>query len=136
MQDGGQEKYFLHNHLRFNVLFNINPETDTSRIVGFEVEPFSVRHQYEGTLDTANPHLLTCAPASMRHVKHDDEPQAIQEGDEVVFTYDVLWTVRATRSSFPALVVGAALWRRWWLCLPWRWVIVGGHAAVLVLPAA
>ena len=94
MQNGNDDKYYLHNHLRFDVLFNLNEETGFSRIVGFEVEPFSVRHQYEGTLDQDNPKLLTCAPASMRHVRHEDEPQAVEDGAEVIFTYDVRWTVR------------------------------------------
>ena len=85
---------YLHNHLRFTVLFNTNPETDLSRIVGFEVEPFSAKHRYEGVLSMENPALLTCAPSSMQYVKHDGEPQLIEEGEEVVFTYDVLFRVR------------------------------------------
>lgn len=36
-------KYFLNNHLRFNILINRNAATDLSRIVGFEVEAFSVQ---------------------------------------------------------------------------------------------
>lgn len=41
-------KYYINNHLRFTVLFNRDPATDLSRIVGFEVEPFSIKHKYKG----------------------------------------------------------------------------------------
>jgi hypothetical protein len=44
--DGQKDiKFFLHNHLRFNILYNRDAATDLSRIVGFEVEAFSVNHQ-------------------------------------------------------------------------------------------
>ena len=95
VQEGGEEKFFLHNHLRFTVLFNINPETELSRIVGFEVEPYSVKHVVETPAVAERPPALsTCAPASMRHVTAQDEPQMIADGEEVHFTYDVLWHVR------------------------------------------
>lgn len=42
----------LNNHLRFTILYHRDLETDLARIVGFEVEPFSVKHSYEGTWDT------------------------------------------------------------------------------------
>jgi transmembrane 9 superfamily protein 2/4 len=38
----------LINHLRFTILYHKNEDTDLSRIVGFEVEPFSVKHTYDG----------------------------------------------------------------------------------------
>ena len=40
VQDAGDEKYFLHNHLRFTVLYHKDPSTNLARVVGFEVEPF------------------------------------------------------------------------------------------------
>lgn len=36
LQEGG--KYLLNNHLRFNILFHRDVETDLARIVGFEVD--------------------------------------------------------------------------------------------------
>lgn len=36
LQEGG--KYQLNNHLRFNILFHRDEETDLARIVGFEVD--------------------------------------------------------------------------------------------------
>jgi hypothetical protein len=34
------EKYFIHNHLAFTVKFHRDLQTDSARIVGFEVKPF------------------------------------------------------------------------------------------------
>ena len=33
----GEVKFFLHNHLRFTILYHKDQQTDLSRIVGFEV---------------------------------------------------------------------------------------------------
>ncbi|PSR96911.1 Transmembrane 9 superfamily member 7 like [Actinidia chinensis var. chinensis] len=34
-----EEKYFVNNHLSFRVMYHKDPETDSARIVGFEVTP-------------------------------------------------------------------------------------------------
>lgn len=34
------EKYFIHNHLAFTVKFHRDLQTDSARIVGFEVKPY------------------------------------------------------------------------------------------------
>lgn len=46
MQEG--EKAYLNNHLSFTILYHKDAETDLARIVGFEVEPYSVAHEYDG----------------------------------------------------------------------------------------
>ncbi len=76
-------------------------EDDLARIVGFEVEPFSVGHKYEGTWEdgAGAPTLSTCNPGAMKYVSEKDAPQEIREpeddqlGDEVIFTYDVNFKV-------------------------------------------
>lgn len=35
-----EEKYFIHNHLAFTVKYHRDTQTETARIVGFEVKPF------------------------------------------------------------------------------------------------
>lgn len=37
IEEGGEQKHFLHNHLRFTILYHKDVETDLARIVGFEV---------------------------------------------------------------------------------------------------
>eukprot|EP00879_Flechtneria_rotunda_P022456 GHRR01023707.1.p1 GENE.GHRR01023707.1~~GHRR01023707.1.p1 ORF type:complete len:284 (+),score=67.63 GHRR01023707.1:208-1059(+) len=86
-------KFFLHNHLRFNILYNRDAATDLSRIVGFEVEAFSVNHEYEEPWDANKPTLNTCNPGRMIAVSHSLPPQPVEEGAEVIFTYDVKFTV-------------------------------------------
>lgn len=84
----------LTNHLRFTILYHKDPETEFSRIVGFEVEPFSVHHKYEGKWNADRPELSTCSPGSMKFVTERDQKQELVEGVEVIFTYDVLFKVR------------------------------------------
>eukprot|EP01026_Neomeris_dumetosa_P045958 TRINITY_DN3905_c0_g2_i1.p1 TRINITY_DN3905_c0_g2~~TRINITY_DN3905_c0_g2_i1.p1 ORF type:complete len:637 (-),score=54.75 TRINITY_DN3905_c0_g2_i1:411-2321(-) len=90
--NGDEYTYLLNNHLRFIILYHQDAATDLSRIVGFEVEPFTVEHSYEGTYNEKElPKLETCNPAKMTPVTHEMKPQAVVEGKEVIFTYDVLF---------------------------------------------
>ena len=97
VQDDG--KLSLHNHLRFTILYHRDIETDLSRIVGFEVKPFSVQHKYDGSWNEDKPALSTCNPGSMKYVSDKDDPQEMKEGKEVIFTYDVVYEVRLSSSS-------------------------------------
>eukprot|EP00238_Polyblepharides_amylifera_P001201 CAMPEP_0196571056 /NCGR_PEP_ID=MMETSP1081-20130531/1228_1 /TAXON_ID=36882 /ORGANISM="Pyramimonas amylifera, Strain CCMP720" /LENGTH=636 /DNA_ID=CAMNT_0041887817 /DNA_START=68 /DNA_END=1978 /DNA_ORIENTATION=+ len=90
-EEEGKPKHFVNNHLRFTILYHKDIETDLARIVGFEVQPTSVHHEYTDW-DPVNPQLETCSES-----KHPLEsgsalaPQLIEEGAEIVFTYDVLF---------------------------------------------
>lgn len=91
MQEDG--RLHIHNHLRFTILYHRDPETDLSRIVGFEVEPFSVKHKYDGKWNADRPELKTCNSNSMKFVSEKDIKQEVKEGEEIVFTYDVTFKV-------------------------------------------
>ncbi|KAK9811371.1 hypothetical protein WJX72_002736 [[Myrmecia] bisecta] len=82
-------KIYLNNHLRYTILYHRDVETELSRIVGFEVEPFSVKHKYEGTWNPDKAELKTCNPGSMKFVTDKEERQEVAENQEVIFTYDV-----------------------------------------------
>ncbi|KAI3890353.1 hypothetical protein MKW92_047012 [Papaver armeniacum] len=82
------EKHFIHNHLQFTVKYHKDPATDLSRIVGFEVKPFSVKHEYEGEWNEKT-RLTTCDPHAKRTVSSSDSPQEVEENKEIIFTYDV-----------------------------------------------
>lgn len=58
-----------------------------------QVEPFSVKHTYEGSWDKSSPVLDTCNPGRMIYVTHNLPPQPVEAGQEVVFTYDVRFVV-------------------------------------------
>ncbi|GLI64024.1 hypothetical protein VaNZ11_007185 [Volvox africanus] len=90
-------KFFLHNHLRFTILYHKDLATDLARIVGFEVEPFSVKHEYEAPWDKTSPILNTCNPGRMIYVTHSLPPQPVQEGVEVIFSYDVKFVASEIR---------------------------------------
>lgn len=68
------------------------PRAPRYRIVGFEVEPYTIRHK---KTDSNKPwgeanNLATCN--DKKQVNREDEPQHIDEaGETVVFTYDVVW---------------------------------------------
>ncbi|KAF5742082.1 transmembrane 9 superfamily member 8 [Tripterygium wilfordii] len=87
-----EEKHFIHNHLSFTVKYHKDIQTDTSRIVGFEVKPFSVKHEYEGEWND-NIRLTTCDPHAKRLVTNSDSPQEVGDKKEVIFTYDIEFEV-------------------------------------------
>lgn len=99
---GDGQRAFLNNHLSFTILYNRDPATDLSRVVGFEVEPMSVKHSYEGEWSSegdggsaqSSPALTTCKPPSGDNnggggVSRSAPPQPVSPGEEVIFTYDV-----------------------------------------------
>ena len=92
---------YLHNHLRFTILYHRDAETDLSRIVGFEVEPFSVKHKYDGKWNPDSPQLKTCNANSMKFVSEKDPKQEVKEGEEIIFTYDVSFKVGQATSRLP-----------------------------------
>jgi len=83
------KKSFIHNHLAFLVKYHKDETTDLSRIVGFEVKPFSINHQFEGPWNDKNTRLITCDPHASKLVVNSDTPQEVEAGKEIIFTYDV-----------------------------------------------
>ncbi|KAG2580601.1 hypothetical protein PVAP13_6NG358600 [Panicum virgatum] len=84
-----EEKVFIHNHLTFLVKYHKDETTELSRIVGFEVKPFSINHQFEGQWNDKNTRLITCDPHASKLVTNSDTPQEVEAGKEIIFTYDV-----------------------------------------------
>ncbi|KAJ8775364.1 hypothetical protein K2173_023129 [Erythroxylum novogranatense] len=84
-----EEKYFIHNHLSFTVRYHRDSQTESARIVGFEVKPFSVKHEYEGKWNDEKTRLTTCDPHAKHTVVNSNTPQEVEEKNEVIFTYDV-----------------------------------------------
>ncbi|KAJ1413108.1 Nonaspanin [Sesbania bispinosa] len=83
------EKYFIHNHLAFTVKYHRDVQTETARIVGFEVKPFSVKHEFDGKWDETKTRLTTCDPHAKHTVVNSNTPQEVEENNEIIFTYDV-----------------------------------------------
>ncbi|KAL0429896.1 UNVERIFIED_CONTAM: Transmembrane 9 superfamily member 7 [Sesamum radiatum] len=83
-----EEKYFIHNHLSFRVMYHRDPETDSARIVGFEVSPISINHEYKDW-DEKNPKVATCNQNTKNIIQGGAVPQEVDTDKEVIFTYDV-----------------------------------------------
>lgn len=56
---------------------------------------FSVKHEYEGNWNDKNTRLTTCDPHAKHTVVNSNSPQEVDDGREIVFTYDVEFQVRS-----------------------------------------
>ncbi|XP_004288944.1 PREDICTED: transmembrane 9 superfamily member 7-like [Fragaria vesca subsp. vesca] len=85
---GNEERHFIYNHLRFTVTYHEDPVTKFSRIVGFEITPYSVNHEYK-KWENEKTELFTCTSNSDLLIS--GLPQEVDTDKEVVFSYDVLF---------------------------------------------
>ena len=88
-------QHYLFNHVRIVVRYSEDEtQFNGSRIVGFEVVPFSIKHEYDtdpAAFDKDTTVLSTCN--KFEPAKYDPEKfQSVEMSDEeVVYTYDVKW---------------------------------------------
>jgi len=93
--DGGSATHFLYNHLRIVLHYHESPTFEGARIVGFEVQPFSVRHEWDGDYEGSRTMLKTCN--EMHAVAQGASAmQAAEMAQDVVYSYDVQWTQSST----------------------------------------
>jgi len=95
------QKWVLNNHLRFKILYHTFSSDDKQAeenekagnyIVGFQVQPYTVRHEHTGEFkdsDILNVSLKACSEKGM----NANEMLVIDpdQETEVVWSYDVLW---------------------------------------------
>lgn len=98
----GGVKYIIYNHLAFTVLYHRDGESSASRVVGFEVTPNSVQHEYEKPFNKEKPEFITCNANTKRLVDGSRPPQEVKENEEIIFTYDVKFE--------PSLIKWASRW--------------------------
>merc|ERR1711968_367264 len=99
---GGKTQHFLFNHVKIVVSVHRAVERSTEedervRVVGFRVEPYSIKHVYDENIpfSTKETQLNTCS--AQRPARNDPTNyQRIDGSTEVVFTYDVEWEDSAT----------------------------------------
>mmetsp|Transcript_39393 Transcript_39393/g.50262 ORF Transcript_39393/g.50262 Transcript_39393/m.50262 type:complete len:635 (+) Transcript_39393:150-2054(+) len=92
VNEDGEKQHYLNNHARMVIAYHEDPDQfQGSRIVGFEVVPFSIKHKYEDeNFDPEMTTLTTCN--EMTPAVNDLETlQSTDELGEVIFTYDVKW---------------------------------------------
>ena len=87
MQQFGSSKAHINNHVRLNVLINEDEQMFKGfRVVGLEVEPFSVEHVYPDWRGK-DTDIYACQNGE---ITHSMKPQVVtSETKEIVWTYDV-----------------------------------------------
>lgn len=88
-------QHYLFNHVRIVVRYNEVPEAfEGTRIVGFEVVPFSIKHEYEDSQANfkKDQTVLTTCNAKNPAAFNPDKFQPVEiKAEEVIYTYDVKW---------------------------------------------
>jgi len=86
---------YVNNHVRLVLYYHEEPEKYAGfRIVGFEVEPFSVKHVVDGKWKGRDTKLKTCTPLSKvtRDMPHQPVSHITSNDDRrIIFSYDVQW---------------------------------------------
>jgi len=97
--DGGEDKYYLYNHLRFQVGYN-RQENDKIHITSFEVHPVSIKHEVDGDAVKFDTQIETCDAQRKNNVVNDpanylplpSKDEFPNSGIlEVVYSYEVYW---------------------------------------------
>lgn len=88
-----KKQHFIYNHVRIIVRYTEDPESyEGSRIVGFEVVPFSIRHDYDNTTDFDKADTVLKSCNQFNPATHDAEKfMSVDSPGDVVYTYDVKW---------------------------------------------
>ncbi|KAH7856527.1 hypothetical protein Vadar_002489 [Vaccinium darrowii] len=82
-------KYFIYNHLSFRVMFHKHLANDSAQIVGFEVTPYSINHQYIYK-DYKKLMIITCGEQTKYIIRSGSVgPQEVDAHKLIILTYDV-----------------------------------------------
>ncbi|GMI15244.1 hypothetical protein TrLO_g953 [Triparma laevis f. longispina] len=102
---GPDKVHYLFNHVKLLIEYHqVVPDEEGYRIVGFYVEPISVKHHYvdgwewDGILvEGRSRPLETCSNSNWLNSDQVEEFQTVKEGEQVLFTYDVIWSESETK---------------------------------------
>ena len=95
-------KHFLYNHIRIIIQYHDDPLESTeaavleegaqqSKIVGFRVEPMSIKHSWSDKEFDPQKTILSSCNSISPPVNDPKNYQSIDKADNVVFSYDVVW---------------------------------------------
>jgi transmembrane 9 superfamily member 2/4 len=89
-----EKSYYLYNHVNIILEYSVVGE-DSYRIVGFYIEPISIKHRFTGskTWDgKGEPPALTACTSNEEHLEYEinRELQKVEAGT-IIYTYDVEW---------------------------------------------
>lgn len=95
-----QKKPYINNHVNIHVEWHqFDPGSDDYRVVGFSVEPLSVKHSFsggykwDGKSDEGKKKQLSTCPGKGKHFSPGDikDSQIVAPNEQIIFTYDVFW---------------------------------------------
>lgn len=99
-EDAENEKVYVNNHVNIVVDYHqVEEGVEGYRVVGFGVEPFSVKHRFASDFqwdgksnDGYQKSLSSCSPPG-KYMSHADilEFQRVRPGEKILYTYDVQW---------------------------------------------
>jgi transmembrane 9 superfamily protein 2/4 len=88
-------QHYLYNHIRIIIQYHDDFEEEadqsTTKIVGFRVEPMSIKHSWEGEGFVPGTTVLKTCNAMTPPTNDPKNYQTVDRTEVVVFTYDVFW---------------------------------------------
>lgn len=96
-----KSEHYIFNHVRIIVRYN-EDEENGARIVGFEVVPFSIKHEYEDSQSNFNKDktvLNSCNQFNPAQYNPDNFQSVELPDEEVVYSYDIKWERSDTKWS-------------------------------------
>lgn len=93
-------KAYIYNHVNIYIDYHqYDTTTDDFRVVGFSVEPISIKHKFQGAYEWNGTDqegwskTLESCPDSGTHTSRSNvlEVQEIRPGETILYTYDVIW---------------------------------------------
>ena len=94
---GSNYKHFLYNHIRIVVQYHEDIEegkdgqSSLSRVVGFRVDPMSIKHSYNDADFVLGQTVLNTCNAMTQPSNDPSNYMGIDRADSVLFSYDVFW---------------------------------------------
>jgi transmembrane 9 superfamily member 2/4 len=87
---------YVYNHVNIHIQYH--NVSDGNRVVGFAVEPLSVKHKFQGnyvwdgsSLEGFSHPLESCPNAKQLTREDISSPQIVKQGEVIIYTYDVMW---------------------------------------------
>jgi len=92
-EEGKKKSHYLYNHVKIIIRYSEIPEEfEGIRIVGFEVEPYSVKHSWSNNENPAGSLTSCTATSPVSKDSTNLQPMSVDGNEaDVLYTYDVTW---------------------------------------------
>jgi len=94
-----KKKAYIHNHVNIILKYHQrDPAVESYRVVGFSVEPMSIKHEFQGGYEWSEADearftkpLSGCTPGKHMERENINANQVVGNGEKILYTYDVIW---------------------------------------------